>query len=317
MVEGTLQRLLDGLDEGRELVDAEYNAFSDLSRGDAVAVRERWTGIPVATRAGLLERALELADVNLELYFEALGKIALSDPEAEVRERAVLLLWESEDADIAEALAGLATGDAGPGVRAAAAGGLQHFVEAFVGDKLPSRTGELVVEALRAALKDSDVEVRAKAIESVGPIVQEWAQEAILEAYEGGDEQLRLSSIRAMGYSGLTRWEEYLEDEFVSGNPEMRFEAVVAAGNLGSPLLIEPLGELLNDEDPELVLAAIEAIGEIGGEDAMELLNAFAPEAPEGFEEAIENALAAAAEEGMFRSFGDLSGRQRDEDDEE
>lgn len=318
MVEGTLQRLLSGLHEGRDLVDAEYSAFSDLNRNDARIVSEGWPAIPTATRATLLERALELADVNLELQFETLGKLTLSDPEAEVRERAVALLWESADKEVAETLARLATDDPGPGVRAAAAGGLQPFVEQYVGDRLPKGTGEAIVSALKQALRDSDVEVRAKAIESVGPIAEEWAQESILDAYEGGDEPLRISAIRAMGYSGLTRWEEYLEEEFISGNEEMRFEAVVAAGNLGSPLLIEPLAELLNDEDPELVLAVIEAIGEIGGEDAIELLKEFRPEAPEGFEEAIDNALAAATEEGMFRSFGDLEGsRREDEDDEE
>lgn len=317
MVEGTIQRLLDGLHEGRDLADAEYSAFSDLNRNDSRTVADGWPDIPVATRAMLLDRALELADVNVDLQFNALAKVGLKDADPEVRERAVALLWESDDTDVAEALAQLATDDVGPGVRAAAAGGLQHFVEAFVVDKLPARTGELVVAALRKALADRQVDVRAKAVESVGPIAEEWAQEAILEAYEGGDEPLRLSAIRAMGYSGLTRWEEYLEDEFASGNEEMRFEAVVAAGNLGSELLIEPLGELLNDEEPELVLAVVEAIGEIGGEDAIELLKAFAPEAPEGFEEAIENALAAAAEEGMFRSFGDLRGARRDEDEDE
>ncbi len=70
MVEGTLQRLLDGLHEGRDLVDAEYSAFSDLSRNDARTVRENWPGIPVATRATLLERALELADVNVDLQLK-------------------------------------------------------------------------------------------------------------------------------------------------------------------------------------------------------------------------------------------------------
>lgn len=115
------------------------------------------------------------------------------------------LLWESDTDVAAEALAQLATDDVGPGVRAAAAGGAQ-FVEAFVVDKLPARTGELVVAALRKALADRQVDgAHAKAMEDVGPIAEEWAQEAILEAYEGGDEPLRLSAIRAMGYSGLTR----------------------------------------------------------------------------------------------------------------
>jgi HEAT repeat protein len=318
MVEGTLQRLLDGLHEGRDLLDAEYSAFSDLGRNDAKTVTENWDAIPVATRAMLLERALELADVNLELHFEKLGRIGLDDPDPEVRERAIAILWESADPEVGEKLARMVATDPGPGVRAAAAAGLERFVEAYVLEKLPGGPGEGIVAALRNALTDPEIEVRAKAVESVGPIAEPWAQDSILEAFESDDQRLRVSAIRAMGYSGLERWEEYLESEFDSADTEMRFEAVVAAGNLGSPLLVEPLGELLSDEDPELVLAAIEAIGEIGGEDAIELLTAFAPEAPEGFEDAIENALSAAIDEGMFRNFGDLKGsRGRSEDGDE
>ncbi|MCC6958570.1 MAG: HEAT repeat domain-containing protein [Dehalococcoidia bacterium] len=317
MAEGVLRRLLGGLQEGRDLTDGEYSALSDLDRSDARTLNDAWLSIPVATRAACLERALELADVNVELHFGALGRTGLADPDAEVRERAVALLWESEETDTAETLARLATDDTGPGVRAAAAAGLMRFVVLRVTGKLPEKVGNAAVAALRRAISDPAVEVRANAIESIGAIPEEWAQEAILDAYEGGDDQLRLSAIRAMGYSGLTRWEEYLEEEFLSGNPEIRFEAVVAAGNLGSPLLIEPLAELLNDEDPEIVLAVIEAIGEIGGEDAIELLDAFAPEAPEGFEEAIENARAAAAEEGLFRSFGELDGTRGHDGDED
>lgn len=318
MADGVLQRLLDGLREGRDLRDAEYSAFSDLTRSDVRSVNEQWGSVPTATRALLLERAFELMEVNVELQFEALARMALSDPEAEVRERAVALLWESTDRDVAAALARLATDDPGPGVRAAAAAGLSPFVEAHLFDRLPKASGELIVSALQRALRDSDVDVRARAIESAAGFPDPWAQEAILEAYEGGEEVLRLSAIRAMGVSGLTRWEEYIEEELLSGNPEVRFEAILAAGSLGSPLLIEPLGELLNDEDPEVVLAAIEAIGEIGGDDAITLLDEFAPHAPEGFEEAIANARTVATEDGMFRRFGELdSFGTNDEDDDE
>ncbi|MEO8540088.1 MAG: HEAT repeat domain-containing protein [bacterium] len=317
MVEGTLTRLLEGLREGRDLVDAEYSAFSDLSRNDLRTVKDHWDAIPVANRAMLFERGLELADVNLELHFEAFAKLGLDDSDPEVRERAVAVLWESDDRDVGQKLAQLTASDPGPGVRAAAAAGLQHFVEAYVLERLPSEAGETIIRALRGALDDPEIEVRAKAIESVGAINEPWVSERVLEAFESDDQRLRLSAIRAMGNSGLERWEEYLESEFTSGDEEMRFEAVIAAGNLGSPLLIEPLGELLSDEDPELVLAVIEALGEIGGDEAIELLQAFAPEAPEGFEEAIENALNAAIDEGMFRSFGDLGSQRNKEQDED
>ncbi len=317
MVEGTLARLLEGLHEGRDLADAEYNAFSDLGRSEAAEVRLGWTAIPVASRALLLERALELADVNLELNFHALARIGLGDPAPEARERAVGLLWESDDRDVGLALAVMLKEDPGPGVRAAAATGLLRFVEAFVVEKLDRSLGAKLVEAIQSALSDPSVEVRAKAVESAGPFPEPWAQEHILEAFESDDSRLRVSAIRAMGTSGLERWEEYLESEFSSADEEMRFESVVAAGSLGSPLLIEPLGELLSDEDAELVLAVIEALGEIGGEDAVEMLSQFAPDAPEGFEEAVDNALAAATEEGMFRRFGELKARRHGDEDED
>jgi hypothetical protein len=316
MVEGTLGRLLDGLREGRDLADAEYSAFSDLGRSDAAAVQAGWEQVPVATRALLLERALELADVNLELHFATLGRIGLDDPEPEVRERAVALLWESEDPDVAQVLARMVANDPGPGVRAMAAAGLQPFVEAYVVEKLPSEAGETIIAALRGALDDDVIDVRARALEALGAVAQDWVSERILEAFESDDQRLRLGAIRAMGSSGLERWEEYLESEFTSADDEMRFEAVVAAGSLGSPLLIEPLGELLDDEDPELVLAVIEALGEIGGDEAIEMLQEFSPVAPDGFEEAIENALTAATDEGMFRRFGDLGSFISDVDED-
>lgn len=317
MVEGTLARLLEGLHEGRDLADAEYNAFSDLRRTELIEVRAGWNAIPVATRALLLERGLELADVNLELNFHALAGIGLDDADPEVRERAVALLWESDDRAIGLKLALMLMHDAGSGVRAAAAAGLLRFIEAFVVEKLDPKLGEKLIEAIQHGLADSDVEVRAKALESAGPFPDPWAQERILEAFESDDSRLRVSAIRAMGASGLERWEEYLESEFTSGDEEMRFEAVVAAGSLGSPLLIEPLGELLSDEDPELVLAVIEALGEIGGEEAVEMLSQFAPDAPEGFEEAVDNALSAATDEGLFRRFGELRARRHGDEDEE
>lgn len=317
MVEGTLARLLEGLHEGRDLVDAEYNAFSDLRRTEVGEVRAGWDAIPVATRALLLERGLELADVNLELNFHALAQVGLDDPDPEVRERAVALLWESDDRDIGLRLSEMLRTDPGPGVRAAAAAGLLRFVEAYIVEKLDRRLGEKLIEAIQHGLADPDIEVQAKALESAGPFPDPWAQERILEAFESDDSRLRVSAIRAMGASGLERWEEYLESEFTSGDEEMRFEAIVAAGSLGSPLLIEPLGELLFDEDPEVVLAVIEALGEIGGEEAVEMLSQFAPEAPEGFEEAVDNALSAATEEGMFRRFGELKARRYGDGEEE
>lgn len=301
-----LTRLLDMLVDGHELTAPEFAAFSDLGRADAALVNERWLRLAVPTRALLLERAGELADVNLDLHFEALGKLALDDPDAEVRERAVTTLWESDDPGIARRLAILATTDSGPGVRAAAALGLQGFVEERVMDRLDAETGDQIAAALKAAVRDPDVGVRASALEAAGAIPEEWVADRILEAYESDERELRVAALRAMGTSADERWSEYISDQLYSGETEMRLEAVLAASDHGSEALIEPLGEALADDDPEIVLAVIEALGEIGGEEALDLLNEFAPHAPEGLEEALENALGLAADSGMFRRFGEL-----------
>ncbi|MBK8559284.1 HEAT repeat domain-containing protein [Candidatus Amarobacter glycogenicus] len=310
----SLARLLEMLADGHELTVPEFGAFSDLDRPAAALVRERWQGLPVATRALLLERAGELADVHLDRNFEALGKLALDDPEPEVRERAVAVFWESRDSSVARRLAVLAVDDIGSGVRAAAALTLEGFVEAVETAELDSVTAAAVTSALRTAADDPVVGVRAAALEAAGALTQDWVAERILDAYESDERELRVAAIRAMGASAQERWTEYLADQLYSGEVEMRLEAVLAAGALGSETLVAPLGEALADDDPEVVLAVIEALGEIGGEAAVDLLNEFAPDAPEGMEEALESALGLAADTQMFRRFGEPVAE--DEDDE-
>ncbi len=302
---------------GYELEDTELGAFSDLGRAEVATVKERWPELPVATRAILIERAAEQADEHLDYHFEALAKIGLDDPEAEVRERAVASLWESEDRQVAERLADLAVNDPNIGVRASAALGLQNFVEAYVMDRLDPQIGERIAGALKTATEDPDVGVQASALEAAGALPDEWVSTRILEAYESDERDLKIAAIRAMGASALERWIEYIEDQLNAAEIDFRLEATLAAGNLGSELLVEPIGELLADDDPEIVLAAIVALGEIGGDEAVELLQAFRPQAPEGLEEAVDGAIELASG-GGFRRFGELAGAMGvDEDDEE
>lgn len=304
-----LTELIDRLEDGQELRDADIPALSDMSRDEAAGVALRWQRIPLAGRAILLDRAAELADSNIDYNFEALNKIGLDDPEAEVRERAVAGLWECTDRRVGERLASLVTSDANAGVRAAAAYGLATFVEAFAMGHLDESAGEHLAKALRHALDDDDINVRAAALESAGGLPEPWVPERILEGYESEERPLRLAAIRAMGTSTLDRWTEYLEEQFYSDDPEFRVEAVIAAGQLGSELLLEPLAELLNDDDADVVLAVVMGIGEIGGDEAVELLQEYRPIAPEGIDEAVEGALEM-ARGGGFRRFGDI-----DEDD--
>jgi len=317
MVEAAVEHVLNVLAGGGELQEAEYGALSDLSRAEAKLVRERWSALPLEARALVLERAAELADTRLELNFEVLGQIGLEDPENEVRERAVTAVWEATDERTAERLANLVVSDPNSGVRAAAAMGLQNWTEEHALGHVRPELGDRIVAALRIGIDDGAVDVRAASLEALGSITEDWVSERIAEAYESDERQLRVAAIRAMGASALERWEDYISDQLFSADPEMRFEAVVASGSLGSEDLVPHLGEILIDEDHELILAAIEALGEIGGEAALELLTEYQQDAPEGFEDAVEGAIALASDGvGLFRRFGDRAAEERQDDDE-
>lgn len=303
-----LEQLVDDLASGGLPRDGDYTLLSDMPRELGDWVGERWGRIPVENRVAILERATDLAGLNVELSFTTLGRMALDDPSPEVREAAILTLWESEVRDLPGRLSAMLESDENAGVRAAAAKSLFRFVEDFVLEELDAESGRTVMTALRRAATDfgQPVDVRAAAIEALGPNPESWVADLVGEAYETGDPTLQLSALRAMGYSGLERWEEYVTEQLNSGDPEFRFEAALAAANLGSEELVPALIELLEDEEPEVVLAAVEALGEIGGEEAHEQLLAFRRHVPAGMEESLDIAIETAAGGGLFRRFGEL-----------
>jgi HEAT repeat protein len=306
-VSRALDQLITDLAAGGTPTDADLALLSDLDRPAADWLRERWLEIPVAGRAEIFARATELAEDNVELHFVELGKIGLADPDPEVRENAILSLWESDDRVVGDHLVELLTADPAPGVRAAAAINLRRFVEDAELSRLNGAEGERMVSALRRAFEDlsQPVEVRAAAIEALGPCGQSWVADLIAAAYESEDRAMRISAVRAMGNSALERWVEYLSDQLSSGDEEFRLEGAVAAGSLGSEDLVPLLGELLADEDFDVVFAAIESLGEIGGEAASELLHDYRQSAPPELTEVVDVAIELAATGGLFRRFGE------------
>jgi len=309
-VPSAFAQLLTDLIAGGSPRDSDLALFSDLGRPAVAWLRERWLEIPVETRADILTRATEAAEEDVSLDFRELGRIAIADPIPEIREAAVLSLWETDDRDIAARLVALLERDPAPGVRAAAAANLAGFVALYELGRLPAGEGEHALSAARAAFEDASqpVEVRAAAIEALGPCSRPWVADFIASAYESGERALRISAVRAMGASGLDRWTEYLSDQLYSEDEEFRLEAAVAAGSLGSDDLVPPLGELLNDEDFDVVFAVIESLGEIGGEEASALLGEFREGAPPELIEVVDIALELAARGGLFRRFGDPAG---------
>ena len=71
-------------------------AFSDLSREGLRSVEGVWPSIDPVTRHRLIAEAIDLAEENVQYRFERLCRLALRDPDSEIRRLAVSGLWEVE-----------------------------------------------------------------------------------------------------------------------------------------------------------------------------------------------------------------------------
>lgn len=306
MVAPGLGQLVDRLVAGGTVSATEMPVLSDLPREDARWLRGSWASIPLGARLAILAHADELAGEHIELDFAALGKIALDDPDEAARERAIRLLWESEDTAIAERLTALAGSETAPSVLAAVAAGLQKFAELYAMGRWDAAAAAPALEALRrlATRPGQETAVRAAAVEALGPVPEPWVSAAIEAAYEDGDDALRLAALRAMGHSASDRWSSYVEEQFESVDPVFRFEAALAAGAIGDEALVPGLGALLDDAELDVVFAAIEALGEAGGDEAIALLQALREDSSEEVAEAAAVAVDVARQGGSLDPFG-------------
>jgi HEAT repeat protein len=312
-----LTAFLERLEGGETPTAAQLGSLCALDRQEERQLAEAWPRIPGEVRASVMARAAEIAEDNVDLVFEELARVALDDPLPEVRAKAAEALWESESREAARRLADLVRSDPDDTVREAVAAALGHYVLLREFDQFDAATGDLVVDALRAAAEDDeeDAEVRGRALEGLGSRSLPWVADLIAEHYESDDRRLRLASLHAMGDSADERWLDYVHEQFYSDDPEFRFEAAVAAGGIASGDSVEPLLPLLDDDDSQVSIAAIEALGEIGGQDAVEALEAFAPRASEAQEVVLAPALEQARDGGSGHMDDDWDDDYEDDDE--
>jgi HEAT repeat protein len=292
----SFSQLIDVLSAGNRPTAIQITALSDLDRDEVAKLREAWGQMPEVSRVSLIARADELAADNAELHFVELARIGLRDTSAAVRRQAAKALGESDDRRIAHELADVLLHDPDDGVRAEAATALAVFV---VEHELRGSTpmGEEVVAALQTAASagEASLDVRARAIESLGPCSRDWVEPMISDAYFQDDRRMQIAAIRAMGASANEEWLHFLDEQAHSDDPEFRHATALALGAIASEDGIEQLADLLADEDPGVTLAAITALGEVGGEVALQRLRTFAEAAPPEFQEAIDEAIEAAS----------------------
>ncbi len=282
-------------DSARPLAISRLTSLSSLDADETSHLVDAWPELELTRRQRVIQELIDLAEDNVELDFDRVFFVALGDSDAEVRRNAVRGLWEHESRDLIDPLADLLETDTDPAVRAEAALGLGRFVLQAEFGVLHRADAERVESALRRAAEDTAevVEVRGRALESIGASSRPWVRDLIEEAFDSDDRRRRISAVHAMGRSCNADWLPTLVRELENEDPEIRYEAVCACGSIADEAAMSHLLPLLYDEDVEVQEAAIGALGEIGGSLAKEALK----EMLEGPDERVrEAALAALAE---------------------
>lgn len=225
-------------------------------------------------RRRILSHLSQLAEDNVEYDFDSVYLLGLEDSDDIVRLNSLRGLWENESPALEGCMITLSQTDPSAAVRAEASLALGRFVLSAAYGRLAERRTAKVEDALRKVFdKENEIEeVRARALEALGPLDRPWVRQAISQAYEGGNLRLKASAVHAMGRSCEPRWLPLLYRELASDEAELRYEAATACGAFGDEEAIPNLVRLIMDEDDEVQAAAVGALGEIGGQRAKDAL---------------------------------------------
>jgi HEAT repeat protein len=288
------EMLDDLIDSSRPLRMGRLVDLTSLDPDERQSFAMVWPRVETERRRAVVRDLVDLAEDNIDLNFDAIFFTALDDADALVRASAIQGLWEYEEKDLIEPLVRLMDSDPDEGVQAAAATALGKFVVRAEFQELRRREVDRVVGALRSTIgsRESPLEVRARALESLGAHSQPWVTDVIQRAYEGDSHRMVVSSLHAMGRSCDSRWLPVLLERLEDGDPEVRYEAAVALGAVGEESAVESLAGLLNDEDGEVQDATIDALGQIGGARAREALRELLRSDDSHVRQAAQEALA-------------------------
>jgi HEAT repeat protein len=281
-------------DENRRLSAHQLKNLSDLEGSEVLAFSETWPGIAMMRRLNIVRELSELADDSVELNFDAVFKIALSDEEPYVRAAAVRGLDEYEGVDLIPTLIDLLLTDPDTEVRREAAIALGRYALAAELEKLSHADARAIRNALIESAEDleEDERVRARAIEALGALSGEDTENLIESIYQEDSLWLKVGAIDAMGRTCNRTWLPIILRESEHRAPEMRHAAAFAAGEIGEEEAVPYLRRMaLEDPDREVQLAAIRSLGAIGGATARVALQGVLYEGDDALLEAIEEAM--------------------------
>lgn len=268
---------------------------SDLSQEELGRFARAWHKVSPARKREVVDGLVEMSEDSTELDFSALLKLCLKDSDEEVRNKAIIGLWEFEDRSLMLSFVELLKSDGSPKVRASAAMALGKFAVMTQDGKVLLKDGQQVNESLMEALANENEwpEVRRRALESVAPFNNEAVEWYIKWAYDSDDLDLKSSSLYAMGRTGDVPWLSMIVTELQNPVAALRYEAANACGDLDEECATPHLIPLLEDDDLQVQLAAIAAMGKIGGSLGRRALKACLKDGDPALEGAIRDSLEA------------------------
>lgn len=266
----SFQSVLDALlSDRREFPRRYLQEFSDIGALELKIFLDVWPQIKPSRKLTLLEELDALAEADTLVSFDDVARALLTDPEPEVRSRAIRLLDEYEDPKIVPSYLDMLKNDPDVNVRVEAANALNLFVDKGELEEIPESIYHQVEDALlTSTASEDDVRVRRAALESLGYSSRPEVATLVESAFHRQDPNWQISALVAMGRSADERWEDHVTRSLIHVDDRIRKAAVEAAGELSlssaRPILLKMLGE---EEDAGVLSAIIWSLSQIGGED--------------------------------------------------
>src|SRR5512134_2182137 len=207
----SFQSALDALLSDRKDFPRRYlQEFSDIGALELKTLLDAWPSVKLSRKLILLDELDALAEVDLLVSFDDLARALLTDPEPEVRIRAIRLLDEYEDPKIVPSYLDMLKNDPDINVRVEAANALNLFVDLGELEEISDSVYHQIEDALLAsAASEDDVRVRRTALESLGYSSRPEVSTLIESAFHRQDPNWQASALVAMGRSADERWDEH------------------------------------------------------------------------------------------------------------